>query len=161
MTTTLRSRAVRASLAACLALAAVACDDPFGLGGDEADDLADARARWRRAAPARYEFDLNLGCFCPGAGAPVRVTVHDCAVVAVVSLDPTTWPPGYAPRAADYPTVEGLFEWLERAIRRDAAEFEATYHPELGYPTTAAIDYEENVADDEVGWRITRLAPAP
>jgi hypothetical protein len=39
--------------------------------------------------------------------------------------------------------------------QRDAHEVQVSYDPELGYPTDFSIDYEEQVADEELGMRVT------
>lgn len=53
--------------------------------------------------------------------------------------------------------MEELFDLVERGIDDDAAELRVTYHPTLGYPTEAFIDFRENVADEEMGWTAARL----
>ena len=42
---------------------------------------------------------------------------------------------------------------------RDAASIRAEFHPELGYPTQVFVDYHENTADEERGYRVLALEP--
>jgi hypothetical protein len=51
--------------------------------------------------------------------------------------------------------VEGLFDILRDAIVRDAHVIEVTYDVETGVPIKFWIDYAENIADEELGFRVT------
>ena len=51
--------------------------------------------------------------------------------------------------------MEGLFDLLRAAIEGGAHTIDVTYHPALGVPIDFWIDYLENVADEEVGMRVT------
>ncbi len=54
-------------------------------------------------------------------------------------------------------TVEGLFDLIADAIARRAYSIQAAYHPDLGYPESVYIDYDERQADEERGFNITML----
>lgn len=154
-------RMLRPILALALGLVLGACPNPFG-NDDEEEALEAARARWRRAAMTSYEYELILGCYCGGGGVPVVLTVREGAVAGVRPVDPTHPRPGESWfRPDDFHTVDELFEILERALREDAVAYRADYHPELGYPTSASIDFERNVIDEEMGWTARALVRVP
>lgn len=142
-------------LLAGLLLAAIgtSCDGPFGLGDDdERDRLRANRARWERLGPASYDLTVRSVCFC-GYVDPVRVEVRDGVKVAIV---PTT-EPGF-PVPLDHPSVPELFDIIDRAIEQKAHRLDVEYG-DLGVPVRIAIDYRENVVDDEITWDVLELTP--
>jgi hypothetical protein len=87
---------------------------------------------------------------------PVRIEVRDGERISTVHaatgvpLDPVI--------AAGHPTVEELFDIIPEAIRQRVARLEVRYHEVLGYPLDVAIDYDRNVIDEEVTYRVLELA---
>lgn len=131
-----------------------ACSDPLGA---ERDHYSTARGRWERAGIEDYVFDYQHLCFCgPEELRLVTITVRAGEVASVAYVD--TGQPTERP-LADFPTVDDLFEVIRDAIHRDAFSIAATYDEELGYPTGVSIDYRENVADEEMGFVVSALAP--
>jgi hypothetical protein len=65
-----------------------------------------------------------------------------------------------SPAEVGFPTVDGLFDVLEEAVRRDAHRVDVTWDPETGVPVDLYVDYDENVADEETGYRVTEI-PTP
>jgi hypothetical protein len=131
-----------------LAFAAVllsACRDATG----PRNDLANAVRVWGERGPANYDVTMRLSCFCIDEG-PVTVTVRDRAVVAR-TVTATGQP--LDPRFADqFPSVDGLFEVIERA-RRDRYDVTAEYDRELGYPTR--ISASQNIPDAGFAYYVT------
>ena len=149
----------RLTLALALSLAA-ACESVTG----PASDLERARRRWASAEPAAYEMTVRHVCFCiTEVTVPVVVTVRggvvqsrryaDGSALAGRDVDPRY--------AATFPAVEGLFDVLDDAVRRRAADIQATYDPQRGYPTAFYIDYERNVADEGQGYQIQAFRALP
>jgi hypothetical protein len=138
----------------CLALVAVGCgDDPVS---PDAAALGAARARWESAGFERYEYHYRLSCFCPPQVLETaRVRVEDGQVTDVYLLDsdapaePGTWDL--------YSTVDELFDRLAEALSEGPAQFEATYDPALGYPTSAAVDISKQIADEEYSFTASDL----
>ena len=150
---------VRPTLTLALSLAA-ACESVTG----PASDLERARRRWASAEPAAYEVTVRHVCFCiVEVTVPVVVTVRGGVVqsrryaegsaLAGQDVDPRY--------AATFPAVEGLFDVLDDAVRRRAADIQATYDPQRGYPTAFYIDYERNVADEEQGYQVQAFRALP
>ena len=138
------------ALAALLGLGAFGCgsatapSDPLER---ERERLQQARGQWRSQGIADYRFDFRRICFCaPPFTDPVRVTVRRGAIVAVERVSDA------APQdPAFYYTIEGLFSVLEEAIDQDANQLTASYDSALGYPTSAYIDPDAMIADEELG----------
>jgi hypothetical protein len=136
--------------------ALVACDDaPFG---PERDRLAENRERWRSAGVSSYDYVFRARCFCgPDALQPVRIEVADGEVVSITSIE--TGEPAEPAFPGEALTVEGLFAFLAEALDDDPASFSASYDPDLGLPTSASIDFDARVADEEFGFEADDLRP--
>jgi len=138
--------------AALLAAGSTACSD---LGTDvmgRIQELADHRQLWQATRPAAYVYAVERLCFCALAG-PVRVTVSDGAVTERVYVESGELVPEQ--QGDLYPTVDGLFDLLANAMGTGAHEVTVTYDEATGVPTDFWIDYQENVADEELGMRVT------
>ena len=104
--------------------------------------------------------DLERGCFClEVARGPVKVTVQDGVVEgrAYVSSDTAV-----DPELEDlFPAVIGLFDLIEQAIEAAAFRIEVTYDPATGLPLDVFIDYDQQLADDELGFSVVELPAGP
>jgi hypothetical protein len=56
-------------------------------------------------------------------------------------------------------TVEGLFAAIDDALDRDADQVTVQYDPQLGYPLEIAIDFSQQVADEEIYYSASELTP--
>lgn len=129
------------------------CADAGPDVGGLADEVAEHRRMWESSRPATYAFELERLCFCgTEARGPVRLTVEgDVVVTRVYSDSGTEVPEEYA---EIFPTVDGLFDILDDALRRGAEQVDVTWDATSGAPTYFFIDYSRNVADEEVGYHI-------
>jgi hypothetical protein len=127
--------------------------DIFG-PGSKLTSLDSARERWRQAGLHDYSFTFQAICFCAYT-QPLRVLVMSDSVYAVT--DPQTNQP--VPRGVAK-TVDGLFDFVDRAIHDKAHQIEATYDGGRGYPTRIDYDGSQNVADDELTYLISNLLPS-
>lgn len=138
-------------LLAAIAVLAAACDS--ATAPDES--LARAQRQWARRAPAAYAMTIVRDCFCETGGRAVVVEVRGDSVQARRWADDGSALP--ARLARGFPAVEGLFAELAYARARPVASFRARYHPTLGYPVDAFVDYDARLADEEGGFRVLRL----
>ena len=118
------------------------------------DDLAAARARWDAAGLDAYRLTLRRSCYCPSPDytGPFEVTVRD-GVIEGVRLD------GEVVDAERGLTVDALFALIEEAYDREAETVRLAFDPEVGYPTEVYIDYSSMMADEEIGYTVSALAP--
>lgn len=145
---------LRIALLATAALTA-ACSlfDPLA---DERDELRQASTRWTGQGPASYQMVMVRLCFCGFVGE-VRVTVEDGVRTSAIVVE--TGEP-LDPRLEEvFFTIPELFEFLAEGLDSDPHEFRATYDATYGFPADVFIDYRQNVADEEMGYRITEFAP--
>lgn len=151
---TLSSTAFVPALGCALLALVGTCDDDGELRGR----LENARERWREQGYSDYRLTLTHDCFCGFEGrGPVVVVVRFGEVVSRTYQE--TGEPVAEDFAPFFPDVEGLFEFVEDAIERDAVSIRAEFHPELGYPTIVAVDYAVNIADEERGYHVLAIEP--
>jgi hypothetical protein len=128
-------------------------------------------------APVESELDRQLRLFCDQGIVNYRyrlqrivfgpqqytdavlVTVRSGTVVSQVyeqsgnpvnPMDPSWWP-----------TIDGLFALIQDAYDRNAAVIQVAYDPDLGYPTSASIDYDLGLGDDEHAFTADQFVPLP
>ena len=123
---------------------------------DQLAELRENREKWRQQAPASYSYVLQRLCFCGGDMIrPVRIAVVNgervsARYVATDEAVPEEW-------LKFFPTMEGLFDTLEQAIR-NADAIDVSYDRARGFPITAEIDYMERAIDDELTLRVTDVS---
>jgi hypothetical protein len=148
--------ALARGLAVVLAAALSGCVGPLA-PSDVERSLDDARDRWRSQGIASYQFQVSRLCFCaPDARRPLTVVVQRGQVVSMTDAEtgaPVTGDP-FMPV-----TVDGLFAAIDDAIKRDADQIDVRYDPQLGYPLEIAIDYSQQMADEEVTYFASGLVP--
>lgn len=135
---------------AALILASTGCSDILGVGTDGLESNFDT---WRSERPHLYQFTYQRVCFCPRT-EPVVITVDGDSVIDVSVKDGEGPPDGVL---SDYPTIERLFEQLREWRDRDPYREQMEFHDGLGYPTDVFFDFEERVADEEMGFRVRDL----
>lgn len=124
-------------------------------GGPQA--LATNRATWQAQRPDDYRFTYTRNCFCPPQyRGPFEVTVRG-GTVADVGYEGEGEPVDRP--LSEYETVDDLFALLGEAYDRDAARVDVTYDESTGQPTSIYIDYEEQMADEEVGFTVEPVQP--
>ncbi len=138
-----------------IAGALAGCSDPLG---PERDTFEENLGKWLAASIDSYTYRYQLNCFCGGPGIrPVDIQVENGIVVAV------SFPGGGPPEAFpldDYPTVAELFANVSEALDREPFSVRVMYDGALGYPRDFFADFEENVADEELGFLASNLTPA-
>lgn len=154
-------RAVRAMLPLGVGLALVAASGCTGAGPLDAvaDEIDANRALWRSVRPATYQYRLENQCFCgEGIRGPVDILVIADSVVA--RHYPGSGEGVTHPTAQWFPSVDGLFDFLEDAVDGGAHSVEVTWDAATGLPLEAFVDYDERSVDEEHGFRIVET-PAP
>lgn len=118
----------------------------------EVDRLEAARAIWATQGLRDYTFRLSRECFClPESIGPAWVSVFNSVLVSRVDYVDTgePMPDEYA---RWYLSVEGLFDLIDDALRRGAYRVDVTYDQATGVPLDIYIDYDVQMADEEVGY---------
>ena len=121
---------------------------------DTQSKLDQNRKKWMSRMVSNYQFNFRWICFCALEYiAPVNISVRKNRIADVAFVE------GDVPGAIeDYRTIEGLFDLLQEGIDKNAHIISVHYHSELGYPIDVWIDYDEAIADEELGFEINGLS---
>ena len=106
------------------------------------------RALWEASGADDYSYVLAPICFCPqDLLDPVKISVLGGFVASVAYAESGKAPEhdGYG----RYVTIDDLFDTIQEAIDRKAAQITVSYDPQTGYPTEAKLDYDARMADEE------------
>ena len=144
-----------------------AVDDEFGFVIEELipgphtalrAELAVQREKWSAKRIESYQLTLRRSCFCgPGAAGLV--------VVNVFEREPVEWlyflsgEPVEAGLHPVFPGVDGLFDFVEEAIRRGAESIEVDFDPDLGLPLEIRVDFRLAAADEEIAYGVEKILP--
>lgn len=144
-----------------------AVDDEFGyviddlIVGRNAElraEIAAQRVKWAARRIEDYQLTFSRICFCAPEGAGL-------VVLSVLAGEPVEWlyflsgDPVAPEWQAVFPTVDGLFDFLDDAIARGAERIEVAFDPDFGLPTTVRVDYRLAAADEEIGYEVEKLLP--
>ena len=137
-----------------------------------AAQLQQNRRLWRNQNISSYRYTLRLGCNCLlEVTQPVVIEVRNGKVTSMVAAN--SGKPVNPEYFKNYNSIPKLFDVVQDAIcasLRDATRTQqrfaiakkahslsVTYHPTLGYPTQINIDYDQQMADEELYLTIDNL----
>ena len=118
--------------------------------------FSSAKAVWQASHISDYSMEQRLICFCAFGGEKFKVVVRNRAVVDVIDLDHNTHVPEQL--RSSFKSIDELFTFLESLQGRDVAELRFEFDKAYGYPTKIYVDYDRNVADEEMGYESKDLA---
>ena len=118
----------------------------------ELDELDRNRTLWEARGADDYAYWYYRACANCEGNLPARVTVKNGVARSEVRGSAST--------------IDGWFGVIQGAIDKGAARVDVTYDPQLGYPAKVFIDYDADVADEELRVEISRYqlltqTPAP
>jgi uncharacterized protein DUF6174 len=134
---------------------------PAPTAGTPSDSsLAANRARWSATGIQSYRYRFRWGCFCVSQYVrEVEITVVRGTIVSVV--DVATGQRLGAQAAAQYRTIEGLFDFVREAMNYPADRISVAFDPWLGCPVDANVDYVAGMADEEMAFHVLGFSPDP
>lgn len=104
---------------------------------------------WNKQNISNYRYKLTRSCFCTTeARGPVVVEVRNGITTSVTSV--ATGQPVDPQLFKQYDTVPNLFNVVKNAIARKASSLTVQYNSKLGYPSQINIDYNSQIADEEL-----------
>jgi len=129
--------------------------DPTACGTRHRDvelALRQQRARWNALGATTYEYTFERLCFCPeDIRGPFRVRVENGAIVRTQPAVPASFPEAVA-------TIPQAFDIIDEAVDRGACSIDVRYDAATGVPADVFIDYDQRLADEEMGFRISDVA---
>lgn len=144
-----------------LLLAVSGCFDSYGGDSGSDDDseavpekrLDTAQQVWSQAEIADYQFTLAYNCFCvvPKAGSdwPDSYTIAVRSGAIESAFDAATGTYVSDSELSLLPTIDDLFEIIQRAIDAKADKVDVSYDGTYGFPTRIDIDRSSTTIDDE------------
>ena len=129
--------------------------EPSGPHAEIQARLTNARALWRTQALNDYSYVFARSCFCaPDSREPATVTVRGGVITTVVGVTS-----GTQREPAQFKTIVGLFDLIQEAIDRNAATINVEFDPSRGFVTSAYIDADQRIADEEYSIEARSLVP--
>jgi hypothetical protein len=120
--------------------------------------LQRSKQLWAKQKLSNYRFSLSRTCFClPKSSEPVKIEVRNGKVTSIVAV--SDGKPVNREYFNKHDSIAKLFQVIEDALARKAHRLSVTYHPTLGYPTKIDIDYNKQLADEEISLTIDNLQP--
>lgn len=119
------------------------------------ESFALAQKHWRELRPAKYNFQLQIQCFCRDT-EPKMIYVQNKTVVKVVDmasdkeLDKKLY--------AQY-TIDGIFNSIAKFLRQNPYSVTGAFDAVNGSPLLFRVDIDQRMADEEMGYVITNFGP--
>ena len=114
------------------------------------------RTLWQSHTVSDYEIDFQRICFC----LPEITQAAKLNIVNQVLAD-ANYLNGTAVNQNNYShflTIDQAFSVLEEAFTQNATEIRVDYDATYGYPTSAFVDYDARIADEELQFRFSNFA---
>lgn len=139
----------------CILIGTACSDDVVPPSGKS--ELEQARERWENQGFDSYEITQKRNCFCLLGGRPVRLLVWrdslhsgvDLTDSTAITAEPLKW----------YMTIDQLFDFIAAIDTAKVASYEARFDMTYGYPTFFHVDYDTQIADEEIGYECSDLNP--
>ena len=110
-------------------------------------ELQQAKRLWERSEVDSYTITQRISCFCiESYTRPRQIQIQNGSITQV---DGETYDPDQDPQLY---TVSQFFAFIEERMSRDPYRVTLVFDPTYGFPTEAYFDYEEMIADDEIGY---------
>jgi hypothetical protein len=116
------------------------------------NDLSFNQKKWSNLKIANYEFTLTVSCYClPERIGPHIIKVADDKIVSVNNL------PYNISKTGELVTFNQLFGYIQTSIDKNPFSKTIQYNSIYGYPETVYFDFDQRIADEEIGYQITNL----
>jgi len=148
------TRRLLSSLIVASFAAVAACGGDLSGPGRARSELEINRDKWRNQGLRDYSLTMTRMCFCGDVG-PFAVTVRSDSVVAAVR----TSDGGPSLVISYLPTVNKLFDFIQKAIDDNTKTISVTYDAELGFPREVVYDLEGQAYDAGVTYTLTNVRP--
>jgi hypothetical protein len=117
------------------------------------DEKSLREQQWKRAGMHNYEYTLRINCFCgPETTGPHLIRIQADTIVSVNGT-----PYVAANSYVRLLKIPDLFLFIRESDARKPFRRSVKYDSVLGYPTSVYYDFDERIADEEIGYIITDL----
>jgi hypothetical protein len=108
--------------------------------------IEDPAERWAAYNIQNYSIDQQRSCFCPNGGLRAKLTIAGNQITGITDVATGDTVPQN--QWGGYSTVDQLFSLINSA--QHAAVLRTHYDPAYGFPDSVYIDWNVQVADDEI-----------
>ncbi|HJS18427.1 MAG TPA: DUF6174 domain-containing protein [Anaerolineales bacterium] len=130
--------------------------------GAASSEFDQAQDKWQEADISHYSFELTYSCFCAfTSDMPLIIEVQDGEIVSMEYKNGNEIDPASYELFEKYATINRIFAELEMALNGGADSVTVTYDETYGYPTQVNIDFDQQVADEEIYLTISNLEVLP
>ena len=107
-------------------------------------------AKWEELDTSDYYFTQTISCYCTEEyRLPKEVRVVEETIVSINGEN-------YNPEVHyDFRTINGFFDFIEEKAKSDPSSFGVSYEEQYGFPIRIALDPVEQIADDEITYRLS------
>lgn len=117
--------------------------------GEVTTALANNKEKWALRNIKSYQYQYRESCFCLAEVTQNKqVTVANGVVTEAFFLQTSDYLT--TEQLTRIKTVDGLFNAIENAVNAKAYRIDVSYNIVYGYPETISIDYNKDMADDEI-----------
>ncbi|MFB2896685.1 DUF6174 domain-containing protein [Aerosakkonemataceae cyanobacterium BLCC-F50] len=128
----------------------------LALASSNSEELRKNQELWAKQKLRNYRYTLRVSCFCPtDLTQPVNINVRSGRTASITPE--TSRNRVNREFFQKYDSIDKLFEIIRSAIAQNAYKVDVKYHPSLGYPTQITIDYNKQMADEELFLTINSL----
>lgn len=140
------------------ALALAACTGSGSTTPEETELEAKRTTFHQNMADNNYSFHWRQSCECTQeTAAEMLITVTNGAISDAIYVETEQQVPTSV--RSRLLTIDGVFDKIQDAIDEDAHMITVVYDTELGYPKSVAVDYSEQIADEELSLIISDVQP--
>lgn len=107
---------------------------------------------WENTNIKHYSFVVKRSCFCPREENR-HITIQNGKVTKAKYI-PSNTP---LPKTTKVKKIEDYFDIIENALAKNAYQITVSYDKTYGYPSDIAIDYDKQMADEEIYYAITHF----
>lgn len=111
--------------------------------------------KWQTASLTNYKIVEQLNCFCLSTVvSPHEITVVNNAITQVKDEN------GVSEKTENtsFKTIEELFKFTETSLKGNFAGALVKYNTQYGYPESVFFDFNAGMADEEMGYTISKFS---
>ena len=114
-------------------------------------EIEQNKEKWQDAGISHYRYHLFISCFCVFVeNMPLVIEVQDGKVVSMEYQNGNEIDPSLLELFEKYATIDRVFAEVEAGLNGAADNVVVKYDPTYGFPSEVTLDFEEQVADDEI-----------
>ncbi|RPD93252.1 hypothetical protein EGM88_13545 [Aureibaculum marinum] len=143
------------TLVLALSILFISCDADNELKSD----FEMAKEKWQSYQFEHYTVQENLSCFCSGLLEWTLKVTNNKKDTVYFENSKLYKGQTYQMVLTEAKTIEDAFEFIENFDKDNVASFNVIYDEKYGYPKSIAIDYQKELADDEITYIYSNFIP--